>query len=745
MGNVAQGSRPVCCGKVCSNIDGESPEFDDLRACDPAGAVFFETLEDLNEVDRLLLLFASSFNVAAVRWLLILGANPDACDVNGTDCLHAACRSGSVMVVKYLISHGVPPDATDVSGWTALHVAMFMGRRSVALHLMENGADLRVENGKGSTPIDICTDPWLREAAQSCLSHRHTGQPGKWRCAREDESRREAEIGSRLRFEPFFVPRPPLVKDSQRIVSFQQLGTEIFNQRPGQGLSFLVATGAVRDYPIELSSFLMESKIDSAQVGELLGEDFSLSQTLRLEFINSVRLKGTGVVSCLAKVFKLIQIPSDMRKIDRLVEGIAQIWWRQHERIYGKAPAQAPAQAPSAQSQSALKDGTLNEVEGLELMCCLTGHDMLYQLMFSSVLLHWSLYAPLPPSQRITLTQWLSLNSSLESPDENGGAGLQQTLCLIFNMISRYFVPQLQIWVGGDPGTKGSPGQVHSGSMASLRSKFSDGNGKDIPSPKEPKPEPVEEAVVEGWARLVGVGLPSLGGSSGTVTYRHIRNIHSETPSTAFALSSPATSRSTSRNDDTGPAPGSTPLPKGSVPASSRSAAGRLDPLFGGANDKAKASLTARGRPSGNGSDVVWCTLRSTLMLLSAKSSPWLPYGFIHMGRLEVQSSDPVTHCVTLNVSGEPLKGDSGHGGERGAHCDGNTSMENVPPPPVQLIFLLPDGRWQVVEQPCLKLQLSNADELKRWTDAFPAHCSPAANKRPPKNVAAATLATTSM
>merc|ERR1719383_1528581 len=163
------------------------------------------------------------------------------------------------------------------------------------------------------------------------------------------------------------------------------------------------------------------------------------------------------------------------------------------------------------------------------------------------------------------------------------------------------------------------------------------------------------------------------------------------------------------------------------------------------ANDKAKASLTARGRPSGNGSDVVWCTLRSTLMLLSAKSSPWLPYGFIHMGRLEVQSSDPVTHCVTLNVSGEPLKGDSGHGGERGAHCDGNTSMENVPPPPVQLIFLLPDGRWQVVEQPCLKLQLSNADELKRWTDAFPAHCSPAANKRPPKNVAAATLATTSM
>jgi hypothetical protein len=645
----------------------------------------------------------------------------------------------------------VPPDATDVSGWTALHVAMFMGRRAVALHLMEHGADLRVENGKGTTPAEICTDPWLREAAQSCLSHRHSGKPGKWRYARGDESRRDAEIGSRLRFEPFFVPRPPVVKDSQRIVSFQQLGTEIFNQRPGQGLSFLVATGAVRDYPIELSSFLMENKIDTAQVGELLGEDFSLSQTLRLEFINSVRLKGTGVVSCLAKVFKLIQIPSDMRKIDRLVEGIAQIWWRQHELLHGKAPAQvaapaaapAPAQALTAQCQTESKDDGVTEVEGLELMRCLTGHDMLYQLMFSAVLLHWSLYAPLPPSQRITLTQWLSLNSSLEAPDD-AGPRLQHALCVIFNLISRHFVPQLQIWAG-DPGTKGTPGQVHSGSMVSLRNKLSDGNGKEKPVPTAPKPEPVEEVVVEGWARLVGVGLPSLGGSSGTVTYRHIRSIHSETPSTAFGLSSPATSRSTSRNDDPGPAPGSTAsLAKGSVPASLRSAPNHVEtPLFGGASDKAKTPLS-KGGPGGGGSDVVWCTLRSTLMLLSAKSSPWLPHCFIHMGRLEVQSLDPATHCVTLVVSGEPPKGDSGHDGDRGALCDGHTSIETVPPAPVQLIFLLPDGRWQVVEQPCLKLQLSNAAELKRWTDAFPAHCGPAANKRAAKN-AAATEATTSM
>lgn len=56
----------------------------------------------------------------------------------------------------------------------------------------------------------------------------------------------------------------------------------------------------------------------------------------RLEYINSVRLMGTGVVSCLAKVFKQFQIPSEMQKVDRLIDGVAQIWWRQHESFKEK-------------------------------------------------------------------------------------------------------------------------------------------------------------------------------------------------------------------------------------------------------------------------------------------------------------------------------------------------------------------------------------------------------------------------
>ena len=167
-------------------------------------------------------------------------------------------------------------------------------------------------------------------------------------------------------------------KEGKEGGDLQKLSEVIFNQRPGQGLAFIVATGCIRDFPVELSAFLGQQGVSSAQVGQFLGEDFALSQTLRLEFINSVRLIGTGVVSCLAKVFKTIVIPTEMVKIDRLVDGIAQIWWRQHEQLVKKEAEEPRNEEP--------------EVHGLQLMQCLGNYDVLHQLMFATILLHWNLH-----------------------------------------------------------------------------------------------------------------------------------------------------------------------------------------------------------------------------------------------------------------------------------------------------------------------------------------------------------------
>lgn len=62
-------------------------------------------------------------------------------------------------------------------------------------------------------------------------------------------------------------------------------------------------------------------------------------------------------------------------KIDRLVDGVAQIWWRQHEQL--------------KKDDDQLKE---EEVHGLELMKSLQNYDILHQLMFATILLHWNLH-----------------------------------------------------------------------------------------------------------------------------------------------------------------------------------------------------------------------------------------------------------------------------------------------------------------------------------------------------------------
>ena len=159
--------------------------------------------------------------------------------------------------------------------------------------------------------------------------------------------------------------------------------------------------------------FFSQPGISTEQVGQFLGEDFSLSQTLRLEFVNSLRLLGTGVVSCLAKVFKAFVMPTELLKIDRLVDGIAQIWWRQHEQL-----AKKEGEATAMYRGGVGEEGA--EVQGLELMHAAGSYDVLHQLMFSTVLLHWNLYAPLPRSQRVTTEQWLQIGSGISPELEEG-------------------------------------------------------------------------------------------------------------------------------------------------------------------------------------------------------------------------------------------------------------------------------------------------------------------------------------
>lgn len=406
-------SRSFLCKKPCGLDELES----DFISCDPAGTVFDDTCRHLGELDRLGFHFAGTWNLAALRWTFVYGASLQARDSNGTRLLHVACRAGSPQVVKDLILRAADLNAIDCAGWTALHVASCMGRQDVSLFLLQSGAKASCRNFKGQTAEDLCSNPHVKEVVVGF----DEGKP-RWGNQQgfpvRGTSVPEEDVGIRqpcsaLHFEPFFVPRDPVLSEPRHRDELQHLGLELFNQSPGHGVAFLVALGVVRDFPVEINNFLVRVGGDPAKLGDYLSEEWPIAQTLRLEFLNSLPLLGTGVASALENALHEMAMPRDWLKVDRLTRGIAHFWWRQHEeeladrRENTGSGGSGVLADPSSKAASSSPE---RELTGLELQRGLLGTDALHRLMFSTMMLHrWQ-----AAGETMTLNEWTQLNSGIE-------------------------------------------------------------------------------------------------------------------------------------------------------------------------------------------------------------------------------------------------------------------------------------------------------------------------------------------
>lgn len=670
----------VHCAKATTHTGGVEDFSDETLTCDPAGAIFEETLEDLNDMDRELLLFSAGSNLAAVRWLFVLGADKFSRDSNGTTALHTACRTATLPIIQELMHQGIPLDATDNSGWSPLHIAIFMCRRDAVLCLLRARAPLTATNLKGQTPLDLCNDAWTREAIRSFMLHsqRHPDRP--WRFEREDEAQQDVSLPNRLQYEPFFVPRSPVISEQAHKQDFFTLGQLIFNKRPGQGLAFLVASGCTRDYPVDLSFFLRRGRLDLAQIGQFLGESFSLSQTLRLEFINSVKFHGTSIVSGLAKVFTLLQVPPDLQKIDRLVHGVARIWWRQHDKISeeeeergvegdkhaSKDASNVPAPAAKAPSDEA-------ELESFELKQYLVSPETLYQLMFSVVMLHWNLYAPSAGGEneedgRIGMSKWLEINRGLEADGSDVPLHILQRT---YRTVRNGFIPQLTIRVSAakpqnvsDPDDKGFKGSL-------VR----------------------DTAKVESWGWIVGHSFVNLA-VSGATKCSQVLGIFSE---------------SLTGNRE-GVAGSSTSVANGGKSAQLQTLSGNSAPAAGGHGlGKPVLPLSWNAKPGIK--DKVWLSLCYSLLFLSSSpSQDEAPYAFVHLRQVAIERSAPKLATLTFVGIPEasPIEGEVSN--------DASETGKKAPATkPVVVVFLLPDGRWQEFELPRLEMQVSDEQQLEKW------------------------------
>jgi len=692
------GARQTChkacanCAAACTRPARGGDELDDERpGGDPAGATFEETLEDLNSLDRHLMLFCATSNLSAVRWLLFLGAHPDSYDANGTTCLHVACRSGALSIVREVMKEKKLLHAVDTAGWTPLHIAVLMGRTEVVIDLLAAGAPLHQRNGKGQVPSELCADSCTFEAIRSFEFHLRSSPAVPWTFSRDNAASEDA-VGSRLQYEPFFVPRQPVIRSQQYKKEFQKIGMQMFNWQPGYGLAFLVASGVARDYPVDMSTFLRRSKVDTRQVGSFLGEAYSLSHTIRLEFINSVVLQNTGVTSAPVQVFQLMQLPDDLQKINRLVHGVARIWWRQHERLTKEAASSGASGAPTprkdnkASGQRAYAD----ELTGIDLKQYLTSSDALHQLMFSTVMLHWYIYKDgTGPRRDMDFAKWKKLNEGLEAGSTDIPEHVQQQ---IHNLVSRTFIPELAVATannrnrgdaaGGGPDDAGGngPGDANSANISDR--------------PRSPVLSSV--ASLEAWAQLVGGGFPKPAGVAGsqTVSYRHMSNIFSEVTNSAMISESP-------------------------VGIAGESA------LSSGPGREARQAYEAL--PSSRREDFAWISLCFTLLFFSASPTTGAPYAFVDLRRTALAQVQTEARILTIIGTPEPEEADvaaagagkvstnSSAGNGVGAGTDHGSK--------VVIVLLLPDGRWQELPLPKLELRVPSASELNFWSSHLASAC----------------------
>jgi len=458
MGNrVMCGGAPQSCVDECARLHFETRSREaDEPECDPAGAVFQETLLGLPPRDQEGLIFAGTSNLVALRWLMLLGANAKARDRNGTTLLHAACRSGSFLVAQELLRRELPLDATDSAGWTPLHVAAMMGRRELTQLLLQAQINPHVQNKRGATPLDLCSDVSTREALRTYalkapeVTSRINSVEEFQRLARV-----QGEVGEdpTATCEPFFVPRQPVFEDEAHYKVLVNIGLEMAHKSAAHALAFFVATGVVHDHPTDLSAFLIDNKVDPSQLGEFMGEDFSLAQTLRLAFVHTMDLAGTGVVGALRKVFSYMRPPTELSKIDRITAAAAHLWWRTHDlddaqpyvagmqeadealewTLFSEAEAPNGADGQEPRQNSSWLAGQEGEVCGARLRSVLHSVEGLARLLFSTVLLCWNIRRVLPDSEggsntRLSFQEWLEVNSRIEADGTTPSVAVQKCI-----------------------------------------------------------------------------------------------------------------------------------------------------------------------------------------------------------------------------------------------------------------------------------------------------------------------------
>lgn len=705
MGNAAT-HETVCC------ISGTSPlavdhvtagprvvttlsALERVPGIEPVGQVFEETCSLIPALDRQLLIFCGSSSVVAVRWLLLLGASIDATDTSGTTCLHAACRSGTLSVLVEILRRAPSSiDRADDGGWTPLHIAAHMGRREVVARLLQAGARPLVRNQRGLTPIDLCIDAATLAALKREEDPVWAAQGGLGAASRSPSSSSrqppspdvwEDSVGTPRGCEPecfLVMPRAAVKVPPHRRPALLQIAVDIFRSRPSHGLAFAVATGLAESYSVAVRMFAHQDATQAASFGSFLGEAFSVCTPIRFSLFDAVPMLHTGVLRAMIRGLGAYRLPEDLVKVDRLVRSLAQVWWRKHTAL-----AKDIKDCTRFGGSSSSKDcewwdeaGGLEETSfcGLTLQVRLGSCEVLYQVMLSTLLLHWYVHGSDGRTPRVVPCEvWVEMHRGLERESADT---LEDMLGDLHTAVCDRFLPELAL-AGDAPRT---PKEVACTIVHTIRQ-----NSSGVAC----------HTTAEGWVRFLG---PVPWAAFSACEHSNMPTCHS--PS---AEVSPHMAR---RGIDI--------LRRGCEMAES------------GTGDDAEDAA-----PKGS----VWARLCDMWLLLSTSPDVPVPHAFVDARSLAVLCIDPAQCVVTLSARPRPPTpvrsselvspvGDVGakpiatvaaavaaiavsarNGVDAGVAGKGRE-------PEVVVVELLPDGRWHEACVAEIRLKVADVAHLEMWT-----------------------------
>jgi hypothetical protein len=265
--------------------------------------------------------------------------------------------------------------------------------------------------------------------------------------------------------------------------------------------------------------------------------------------------------------------------------------------------------------------------------------------MFSAILLHWNLHAPLPDSQRLTLNEWIELNRGIAGsvgnlPDE--------VLTPLYHILQNEEHMNLQI---------DSPEQARGA--------------------KAGESAVTEFAQIEGWVRVLGsqVRVPKGLSSNdvGSVSCVQMSSMLSEATDTARRQREPSSATACL-----------TPTPRQTMTGDST-----------GMDAAGLVTLTPFAGPPQDTPDAAWLSLCGSMLFFSVSPGDGAPFAFIHLCSVRLLGLEPGKSSITID------------GGNAGF-----TAGNNIP---LQMVFLLPDGRWQNFEIPELEIEICDRSLLEFW------------------------------